>query len=516
MAAVRSIARTSNLNKQNQMLQAIAGILCLVLGGAMSFYASRRYSEKHYIVDASSCRVNLVVLESKDLPQTDAKGSVVLFHGISANQEIMSYLARSFAELGLRVFVPDLPGHGRSPGPFTPERVEACSASLVRGLAARGMLTPERTILAGHSMGGAIALRIAEKLRPAGVIAISPAPMQAAHGVIPENVLFHNVPRVVPNTRILVGQLEPMGIIENAADLANSANPPAQFTVVPKNSHVSMLFSPTVAIDSQAWAALALGLPETTRLPSRLNFLGCLLGLLGILLLAGPCIRDLVGKEPRADVGSQSRIPRWRGVLEVIVLSLAAVYVLHSWQPLRVLHLFEGDYLASFFLIVGLGLMALHWREARAQLRASPSLLLGATLAGFLFHFLVTGWFELTATSAWLTLARWERFPLFFAASFLFLFALELLAGPVSHTLARYGQWVLLVVLAWHSLVLGVFHLKTGEILLVLLSPYFALQFLLFGMGVQLVRRQAGSPTSAAVIGAILLAGFCLVLFPLS
>jgi hypothetical protein len=73
-----------------------------------------------------------------------------------------------------------------------------------------------------------------------------------------------------------------------------------------------------------------------------------------------------------------------------------------------------------------------------------------------------------------------------------------------------------LFVLSWLALAAGVLYLRSGEILLVLLSPYFALLALLSGLGIQLVRRQSGSPTAAALFGAILLAGFCLVLFPLS
>ncbi|HXX99903.1 MAG TPA: alpha/beta fold hydrolase [Candidatus Limnocylindrales bacterium] len=505
------------MNKKSQVWFALAGMLCLLIGGAFSLYASRRYKEKHYVVDSASCRMNLVVVERRDLSPTGEAGSVVLLHGISANQEIMQYLARSFAEQGLRVFVPDLPGHGRSPGPFTPELAESCSTSLVRGLSARGMLNPERTILAGHSMGGAIALRIAERLRPAGVIAISPAPMQAAYGVIHENLLFHDLPHVVPKTLVLVGQLEPGSFTENARDLVSNNNGPTPpFRIVPLNTHVSMLFSPTVAINSQAWASLALNLPEATRLPSRANLLGSLMGLVGILLLAGPCIRDLVGKARRED--SATSLPRrwFRGVLEVVVISLFAVYVLHYWQPLRVLHLFQGSYLASFFLLVGLGLTLLHLREDWAQWRVPAKLFFGAAISGFLFHFLIAGWFELTATSAWLTLQRWERFPLFLFATFLFLYGLELLSGPVEISRMRYRYWLLLVVLSWLALAAGVLYLKSGEFLVVLLSPYFALQFILSGLGVQLVRRLTGSATAAAVFGAILLAGLCLVLFPVS
>lgn len=505
------------MSKKKQVLQAVAGILLLIAGGMLAFYSSRRYTERRYVVDAAACRLDLLAVNRTDLPASPETGSVVLLHGLSANKIIMQYLARSFAELGLRVYVPDLPGHGRSPGPFTPERAESCTASLLRGLAARGMIVPERTILAGHSMGGAIAILDAEKFRPAGVIAISPAPMQAANGVINEDLLFHDVPKVAPNTRILVGQFEPKGIVENARDLAaKSGDSSVQFTVVPSNTHVSMLSSREVARESQEWAARVLSLPGAARLPSRADLLGCLLGLVGVVLLGGPFLREMFGNEPREDLGAADNIPRLRGALEIALFSVIALHLLHFWQPLHVIHLFEGGYLASFLLIVGVGVILLHLKPARAQLRTPAGLLFVAALAAILLHFLVTGWFELTATGAWVTLQRWERFPLFFLAAFLFMFSVELLVGPVSKGPLRYGHWFGLIVLAWLALGLGVLYLKSGQILLVLLSPYFALLFLLAGLGTQLVRRQSGSATAAAVFGAILLAGFCLVLFPVS
>lgn len=503
--------------KQKKALFAGSGIVLLVIGALLTLSASRRYTERRYIVDAGSCRMDMNVVRQADSAAAADSGAVVLFHGIAANKIIMQYLARSFAELGLRVYVPDLPGHGRSPGPFTPAQAEACAASFVRGLAARGMIIPERTILAGHSMGAAIALGIAEKIRPAGVIAISPAPMQEAHGVIHENLLYHNVPRILPNTLILSGQFEPGGLRENAADLVEgNTDPTVRFSLARNNSHVSMLFSPAVARESQAWAARVLSIPNPERVPSRANLLGCLLGLIGILMLSGPFIREMVGKQPQDEPRPTNLPSRFRVGIEVAIVSLLAVHILHFWQPLRLIHLFEGDYLASFFLLVGLALLLLHPRLAVAQFRTKPSFLLGAALAGFLLHFLVTGWFELTATSSWMTLQRWARFPLFFMAAFVFLYALETLIGPVKNALARYCLLLLLLALAWHAPVFGVFHLKTGEILLVLLLAYFALSFLLITLGTQLVRRLTGSATAAAVFGAILLAGFCLVVFPLS
>ncbi len=147
-----------------------------------------------------------------------AQGSVLLFHGISANNKIMSYLARGFAEQGLRVYVPDLPGHGRTPGPFSAARAEQCGETLLRELLARGLINADRTILAGHSMGGAIAERIASRVSVAGMIAVSPAPMRAAHGVTAEKLLFSNPPILPPHSLVMVGSLELESMRGNAAD----------------------------------------------------------------------------------------------------------------------------------------------------------------------------------------------------------------------------------------------------------------------------------------------------------
>jgi hypothetical protein len=101
--------------------------------------------------------------------------------------------------------------------------------------------------------------------------------------------------------------------------------------------------------------------------------------------------------------------------------------------------------------------------------------------------------------------------------AFLFLFMLEALVGPVveGQRAKRFGIWIGMVVLAWLALVAGIQYLHSGEILLVLLSTYFAAVFVGVGLGAQLVRKMTGSATAAALFGAILLAGICQVIFPL-
>src|SRR5947199_1743268 len=175
--------------KSRQAVRSIAGVLLCVVGLLLALPTP--YKERTYIFNAGGCRLETTIVEK---PNVAAQGSVVLFHGISANRKIMSFVARGFAEQGLRVFVPDLTGHGRTPGPFSPARAEQCGEALLRELLTRGVIDAKRTILAGHSMGGAIADRIPARVPVAGLIAISPAPMPAEHGVTEEKLLFHNPP----------------------------------------------------------------------------------------------------------------------------------------------------------------------------------------------------------------------------------------------------------------------------------------------------------------------------------
>ena len=503
--------------KNKPIWQALAGIACLIVGGAWTYVGGRDYTEKRVNAVAGACRVDMTIIQKRETPAQINVGAVVVFHGLAANKYIMRYLARSFAELGLTVYVPDLPGHGRTPGPFTAEKAEDCGRSLLRGLSARGLIVPDRTILAGHSMGGAIALRLAQEFRPAGVIAFSPAPMQAKHGVTPEKLLFQNPPAVLPNTLITAGQFEPKGLAANAEDLvAGNTDPTIQFHALPGQSHVSVLFSPGSAKISQAWAARVLNLSNPAQLPSLGYLGGAVLGFLGILLLSGPFLRELATVAPE-EVAGDPRVPMTlRFLAELVLVSVLAIFVLRYFIPLRVLRLFEGDYLASFFLLTGAILLLVHPRPALKKLAAKPVAVLSAAAGALILHLLVTGWFDLTVTSAWLTLQRWERFPLFFLAAFVFLYALEILLGPVSDPRKRLWIDYLAILLAWLVPVIGTFVLHSGQILLVLLMPYFALFFLFMRLGARLVRQRTASAAAAAVFGAILLAGFCLVLFPVS
>src|SRR6266852_8725281 len=243
--------------KSRQVMRALAGIL--LCGFGLWLALPTPYRERTYIFKAEGCRLETTIVEKQE---GGSQGSVLLFHGISANKKIMSYFARGFAEEGLRVYVPDLPGHGRTPGPFSAARAEQCGEALLRELLARGMINADHTILVGHSMGGAIAERMASRAPVAGLIAISPAPMQAAHGVTAEKLLFSDPPVLPPHSLVMIGSLELESMRGNAADLvASRSDGTVKYVELPGASHVSVLFNRSVVRASQEWSAQLLHLP---------------------------------------------------------------------------------------------------------------------------------------------------------------------------------------------------------------------------------------------------------------
>src|SRR5437899_12468382 len=103
--------------KSRQGIRALAGVILCGVGLWLALPAP--YKERTYIFNAEGCRLETTIVEK---PFAALQGSVVLFHGISANKKIMSYLARGFADQGLRVYVTDLTGSGLSPWPVSHAR----------------------------------------------------------------------------------------------------------------------------------------------------------------------------------------------------------------------------------------------------------------------------------------------------------------------------------------------------------------------------------------------------------
>jgi hypothetical protein len=252
-------------------------------------------------------------------------------------------------------------------------------------------------------------------------------------------------------------------------------------------------------------------------LPSHRPLLGALAGFAGLLLLAGPFLRELTGKKQEG-AEAESAPALGRAFAEITAGSILVVAIMHFWNPLRGIHLFQGDYLAGFLLLLAVPLVVLHWSSIRSHFSGRLLGLLAAAFGAIMLLLLFTGWLDLSFYEAWLTAAKWLRIPFLLIALLPYHLAEEALLGPVQ-TGKRWRRLALALsfrLISWAALLGGIFFLHSGQILMGLLAPYMALCNLIQRSGMDIVREKTGSAAATAVFGAILLAGFCLVIFPIT
>jgi hypothetical protein len=319
---------------------------------------------------------------------------------------------------------------------------------------------------------------------------------------------------------VITGSLELESMRRNAADLAASRNDgTTKHLEIPGATHVSLLFSSKAMRAAQEWCAQILQLFPAPNLPSHRPLVGALAGFAGLLLISGPFLREAVERVSPGDLPAMgANIGVVRLFLEFSVGSILVVLLLQFWIPLKVLGLFQGDYLASFLLILGLALAAIHWNALRRAFASSPREMISAAFAGLVLLLLTTAWFDLTFYEAWLTPMKWARFPFLLAVLLPYHFAEETLLGPPQDGKIRRRMGLALSVrlITWGTLMAGVLIFHSGEILMGLLAVYMALFNLIQTSAMHIVHKGSGSAGAAALFGAILQAGFCLVIFPTS
>ena len=138
--------------------------------------------------------------------------------------------------------------------------------------------------------------------------------------------------------------------------------------------------------------------------------------------------------------------------------------------------------------------------------------------AALVLVLLFAAWFELTFYEAWLTPARWLRFPVLFLALVPWHLAEEVSLGrPSNHSrLLRVSYALAFRTILWLALVAGILYLHSAQFAFVLLVVYFVLFSILQRMAMDVIRVRTRSAAAAAIFGAILLAGFALAILPIA
>ena len=525
-----------------QIILAIVGVVLLALGSRWIRVAE--LPKQELWLDAGGCLTPMTVLD----PPADVKpaGSVVLLHGLAANRRLMMYLAEDFAGHGFRAYTIDLPGHGESRDAFSFAHAQDCAAAAVESLIHSGQLDPKTSILLGHSMGAAIAIRMADRDPVAATIALSPAPMIS--------------PQRMPANLLVFSASADLGILKRVAQSLSDAaggerTAPEDFVQqrafelrwLSRSTHTSLLSDRRVAHDSEKWAMQAL-FPEIAGDTLTLNLdlatyesfgqgrrrlAGGTLGFLGILLLF-PLVVTLAAKlaapsaataatawpNESSHVESPGNRPSVRLLLvEGALCAMIGVLLLVLGTPLKFLHLYTGAYLASLLLIVGILLLIFNFGFAMeyASLHIRP--LAVAAFLGFATFLAIGAWLNWQLDDAWLNAPRWLRFAGLLPVMWIYNFAEEVVLGPVHHGLERVVRFVVFLLLRMElflACTLAWYFFASGQVLIPLLFVYLALFSTLQRLATDALRSRIGSATAAALFGAILASWFIASVFPLT
>lgn len=104
------------------------------------------------------------------VPATQARATVVHFHGNAGNIGDRLELLQIFNALGLNVLLFDYRGYGKSTGSPSEDGVYRDAQAVWRHLTRERGLAPEQIVLHGQSLGGAVACWLAAHERPAALI----------------------------------------------------------------------------------------------------------------------------------------------------------------------------------------------------------------------------------------------------------------------------------------------------------------------------------------------------------
>jgi pimeloyl-ACP methyl ester carboxylesterase len=515
--------------KRWEIALAAGAAVCLILG---ALWIRRGELPKHTLVlRDGGCRTPGTVIEPP--AGVAPAGSVVVIHGLSANRRLMTYLGEDFAGHGLRAYLLDLPGHGDSVDPFTFARAQQCATVAVELLIRNGTIEPKTTILLGHSMGAAIAIRMTDREPVAATIAISPGPTP--------------LPQRMPANLLVFSAQHDIGLLKREAERLQQAaggnrTQPADFAQqrafelkrVPHATHTSLILDHNVAHQSEMWAMQTLFPnipPETLTLnldlatyetynQGRRRLAGTVIGFVGLLLLF-PFTASLAAKiasPPRSEV-DDPHPSSTLALVEGIAFAFGSVLLLMLGTPLKFLHIYTGDYLVWLLLLMGVLLLLVNRKEAAANFSITTRQKLAAAVLGFAVILGFGAWLNWQMTDAWLNAPRWLRFAALLPILWIYSYAEEVVLGPVQarkRRVLRFGIFLLLRLELWAACAVAVYAFGSGQILIVILFTFLLAFSILQRLATDALRLRIGSAPAAALFSAILAAWFVAAVFPLT
>jgi dienelactone hydrolase len=307
-------------------------------------------------------------------PPAQRPAAVVLLHGIIADREIMSVLARWIAQNGYAVLTIDLRGHGANRNPFVNDFMRAALRPDVKAavdfLHGSDRVDGSRIIVMGHSMGAGATLDYAANdpdLR--GAVMISGG-WNLGGPVRPKNALFifaqHDPDFIRKPSRAIAAQLSGVPEIELGKTYGDFANRTAVEAIqVPNVNHVQIITSKEAATAIMKWLDNASGTHRTADITfsDPRPRVAAIAGILFLILLIpiGRIAGGIATRWTERPAGADG----WIGLAILAAALVAVMPLVANDAPIAFLSLVIGDRQVSWLASAGIVVfaVALIWRK---------------------------------------------------------------------------------------------------------------------------------------------------------
>ena len=447
--------------------------------------------------------------------------AVVIAHGFAGSRQLMQSFSITLARAGYVAVAFDFRGHGRNPRPMTGDITEETGATRTLLAELERVIAFARThpaadgqvALLGHSMASDIVVRAGVRDPDiAATVAVSMFTEEATADA-PRNLLA------------ITGEWEP-GLREKAREIVSMAadgaaregvtyGDPAAGTarraaVAESVEHVGVLFSTESMAEARAWLDATFGRTSAGPPADRGPWVVALLA--GIVALAWPA----AGLLPRLAHPPAGGAPgSWRALAPRLALPAVATPLLLWPVETRFLPVLVADYLFLHFLVYGLIVAGILWRDGRIA-RPGPRLSGRVTLAALGMAALMLAGFgaalDTYVASFFPTPARAGLIALMALGTLVFMMSDEWLTRGADAPRGAYAVSKL-VFLASLGLAIA---LDLGDLFfLIIILPVILLFFLIYGLVSGWAFRATGHPGAAGLANGLAFAWALGVTFPL-
>ena len=145
------------------------------------------------------------------IPAQGARATLLFFHGNAGNISHRIDSIKIFHDLGLSVFIIDYRGYGRSEGRVSIPGVTLDALAAWKWLTEEKKIPPEKIVVFGRSVGGAVAMELMRHVVSGALI------LESTFSSLPEMI---KIPYMAPLARLLIGD------VWNSAEAAGALTTP--------------------------------------------------------------------------------------------------------------------------------------------------------------------------------------------------------------------------------------------------------------------------------------------------